>query len=216
MKHLLLGLGLLTTSVSATAVETAVGLTVGTIGAGAEVTFGFNENIAVRGLFTTFDHDESVEADDVDYDATYELGGYGIMFDYHPFGGKFRVSTGLMKSTNELTGSAVATTPIQIGNNPANQFVGGRIDMSLDSGGTVPYIGVGFGSPASEGFPFGFGVDLGVMPMSPEVDVRLTGGNAAVVAAAGNAIQEEEQNIQNDLDEFELWPVLQFKASYRF
>ena len=216
MKRILIGTSLLAASVSAQAVETAVGLTAGTFGAGAEVTFGINENISVRGLFTTYDYDETLDADDVDYKATLELGGFGVMFDYHPFGGKFRLSTGLLKNNTEVTGTALATAPIQIGDNPANQFVGGRVDLTLDAGGTVPYFGVGFGSAASEGVPFGFGIDLGVMPMSPDIKIDLTGGNDTVIEATAGAVDEEEENIRKDLSEFELWPVLQVKASYRF
>ena len=186
------------------------------------MTFGINENIAVRGIFTTLNIEESLQASEIDYEAEYDLGGAGVMFDYHPFAGKFRISTGLLQSKNELVGVARPTTAQQIGDDPGRTFggtPGDRIDLTLDSGGTVPYFGIGFGSPASEGFPIGFGVDLGVVPMSPEVDLKLTGNTTTVglsQAAIDAAIQQEEDNIQNDLSEFELWPVLQIKASYRF
>ena len=218
MKKIIAGLSLALASLSAQAVETAVGLTAGTFGAGAEVTFGINENIAIRGLFTSIDIDESVDADDVDYDASLDLGGFGVMFDYHPFGGKFRVTTGLLKNDFELSGTARPDTPIEIGN--SNEFFGGtagdRIELDIDGSGTVPYFGIGWGSPASEGFPIGFGVDIGVIPMSPDVDVELFTGNALATSVGQNSISEEEDNIQNDLNEVELWPVVQLKASYRF
>ena len=217
MKKIIIGAVLLGSSFSATAVETAVGLTAGLFGAGAEVTFGFNENISVRGLFTNIEVDQDIDADDADYKATIELGGYGVIFDYHPFGGKFRLSSGLLSNNTEVRGKATANQPIQIGDNPNNQLIGGEVDMVLDAGGTVPYIGIGWGSAASEGFPIGFGVDLGVIPMSPEVDVNIIGGNSAVILAQGNQVlDQEEAKIQDDLNEFELFPVLQFKASYRF
>jgi len=218
MKKILMSASLLAASLSAQAVETAVGLTAGTFGAGAEVTFGINENISVRGLFTTYDYDETLDADDVDYKANLELGGFGVMFDYHPFGGKFRLSTGLLKNNLEVTGSANPTAAIQIGDNAADTFggtAGDRIDLSINPGGTVPYFGIGFGSAASEGMPFGFGVDLGVMPMSPDIDVKLV-GDISSIAVLQTAIDQEEENIRKDLSEFELWPVLQLKASYRF
>lgn len=218
MKRIIMGASLLAASVSAQAVETAVGITAGTFGAGAEVTFGINENISIRGLFTAFDHDETLDADGVDYNTELELGGFGIMFDYHPFGGKFRLSTGLLKNNTGVTGVARPTVATQIGDNVNDTFggtAGDQINLTLDAGGTVPYFGIGFGSAASEGMPFGFGVDLGVMPMSPDIDVQLV-GDLSSIAILQLAIDQEEENIRKDLSEFELWPVLQVKASYRF
>lgn len=218
MKQIIIGVGLLAASMPSFAVDTAVGLTMGTLGAGAEVTLGINENISMRGLFTTFSHDESLDADGADYEATLDLGGFGVMFDYYPFGGKFRLTTGLLKNNFEISGTARPTTPVAIGDT-GDTFGGNpndRIELSIDGAGTTPYIGLGWGSPASEGSPFGFGVDVGFVPMSPDVNVTLFTGNAVATTVGQAAIDQEEENIRKDLSEVELWPVIQLKASYRF
>ncbi len=235
MKKLIASTGLLAASISASlpahAVETAVGFTLSTFGPGVELTVGVNEYISVRGFFSsmTIDLDDyvdelsAVETNTTSTSADFELGAIGALFDYHPFAGKFRLTAGLLQNNNELKARAsVVNEPIgngataaqcQLGIAPPGNCYTGDLTLGVDMGGTVPYIGLGFGSAASEGSPFGFGVEVGVVPMNVDVDYKLVDNTGGISQAV---INQEINEIEKDTDEFKLFPMLKASVSYRF
>ena len=215
MKHFAIALMVAMTTTPVAALETAVGLTAGLYGAGATVTLGVNENIGVRFQFSEFSADESVDADDIDYDADITLGGFGTMFDYYPLAGKFRISSGLFSNASEITALAApeAGTTIGGGSSERTTQAGDTLSMDMSFGGVAPYFGFGWGNAADpDGWPIGFGVDLGVVAMSPDVTLTATGS----ISNAQDALDAEARQAEDDLKEFKLYPVIQSSLSYRF
>lgn len=201
---------LLSASSLAGAVETAVGVSLSSFGAGAQVTWGINDNLGVRGHFSAAEFDESTEADGVDYDAELEVGAIGVILDYYPMGGNFRLSAGLFDNQNELTGTATVAAE-GIGDGTATYT--GQMDIDVDLGDVVPYVGLGWGNAAGDGMPVRFGVDVGLVPMDPDVELTLQQPAPGVTQAD---IDAEEKNVEDDLDEFELYPFINLSLSYRF
>lgn len=217
MKKIAVSVLALMAAAPASALDTAVGLTAGTFGAGATVSLGISDNIGVRFQLSEYSTDEEVDADDIDYDAELEIGGFGALFDYYPFGGKFRLSTGLFSNQSSVAATASPQAGTEIGGGSSTYVTqpGDRLDMDLDFGGVAPFFGIGWGKAAGEGMPVGFGVDLGVVAMNPDLDLELS-GTLANTAPAQRAVEQEERQADEDLEDFNLYPVLQASVSYRF
>ncbi|MGM0564461.1 MAG: hypothetical protein ACQES2_09025 [Pseudomonadota bacterium] len=219
MKKIAVSVLALLAAAPASALDTAVGVTAGTFGAGATVSLGISDNIGVRFQLSEYSTDEEVDADDIDYDAELEIGGFGALFDYYPFGGKFRLSTGLFSNQSSVVASASPEpgTEIGSGDNTYQTEQGDSLDMDLDFGGVAPFFGIGWGKAAGEGMPIGFGVDLGVVAMNPGLDLELELGDPSSNSdAIQRAVEQEERQADEDLDDFNLYPVLQASVSYRF
>lgn len=147
----------------ARAVNVGVSAGVGTLGAGLTMTFGVTERFNARVGFGNFSDDVEFDEGDFQYEGDATLGGtYGLV-DFHPTGGGFRVSAGLVLNNNELTGDAAATGPVEIGGTLYPAAAVGTLSASTEVDDVAPYLGIGWGNGASGERGFMFSVDLGVM-----------------------------------------------------
>src|SRR5262245_46935146 len=69
-----------------------VGVKIGTLGYGAELTGRINDWVGIRGSLSEVNVTRGYHHTDVDYDAEVKLGAYGVLVDFHPFRGDFRLS----------------------------------------------------------------------------------------------------------------------------
>ena len=89
----------------------------------------------------------------------------------------------------------------------------GTLSGSAEIDGVAPYIGIGWGNPLDAGKRWGFYCDFGVaFVASPDVALSATG------AAAGLAedLAREREEIEDDLEPFEFYPVLSLGIYFRF
>ncbi len=76
---------------------------------------------------------------------------------------------------------------------------------------TVPYLGIGFGSAAKAPGRVRFVLDLGVLQQgSGDVTIR-----SSKNLVSPDDLQQEETTIENDIEDYKLWPVLAFGISFR-
>ena len=93
-----------------------------------------------------------------------------------------------------------------------------RADAEFDS--PAPYIGIGWRSNKERGL--GFGLDLGAVLLgSADVTVRLE-SDLPIDQIPGGAefvdefLREQERLIEDEVDEYELYPVVRFGVFFRF
>lgn len=198
----------------------------GTLGFGVEADFALSEKLSVRGQFNSFDYDYTTDEDDIEYDGQLELSSYGVLLDWHPMGGAFRLSLGGYINNNELTGTATGAGEYDIGDETYVVLPGDnlRLSTSIELGENfAPYAGLGWGnSPANDG-GFMFSFELGVLLQgSPSVDLNATGtANGGLVDFSTDPtvqaeLRKEETNLEDDLKDFELYPVITLGLGYRF
>lgn len=200
-------LALFATAGQAAATDVALGIKGGTQGAGLELTKGISQNLNLRFDVNgySFDADEQYEGND--YQLDLDLRMYGAHVDWHPFGGGFRMSAGIYSNGSELAGFTEGSVTID-GNTQST-----RLDATVDFDSTAPYLGIGWGNAVSQDQRFGFNVNLGVVYTgSPEVTLTETGGNFFT----DQELREEEQRLQDEIDDFEYYPVVNVGVSYRF
>jgi hypothetical protein len=193
----------------------SVGVTGGTLGVGPQVAFRPNEHFGIRANagFLSVSRDE--EVDDIDYDGDLDLNSFGAMLDWHPFGGGFRISAGGRANNNEVDLVGAPASNVTIGDTTYTPQQVGTLRGTVTTDDFTPALSVGYGGTLGEGFTFG--AELGLLWQGePEIgNLRATGLLAGVPQFRAD-IEREERRIEAELDDYELWPILQIELSYRF
>jgi len=196
---------------TAGAADFGIGIRAGTQGFGLEGAAGFTERFAVRGGVYGYDLSRDFEEGGIDYDGELQLGGYGILVDFFPMRGKFRLSAGLFSNENEILIEATPTADIDIGGTTYTPAEAGFLSGTIGFDSTAPYAGIGWGN-FTKGGRVGFLFDFGVLAQGSG-DVTLS-SNSSLVDPADLALEIAE--IEDDIDGFDLWPVISFGLAIRF
>ncbi|MES1940172.1 outer membrane protein domain-containing protein [Salinisphaera sp. T5B8] len=219
-KQWLAAAGLSVMACGAQASDFSVGAVAGTLGLGGQVTYAWTERVQTRAMVAGISADVDFEADggsDLEYSGNVDLLHGALLLDYHPFGGVFRLTGGVMLNDDKIDGSATCEQlACDLGDNESVLVRGDRLDATARYDSVSPYIGFGWGkSPGAEG-GLGFSADIGVFYLGePDVDVRLSGASSANPIAR-DAVEEEQDDIQDDLDKLPLYPVVMLGVDYRF
>lgn len=189
---------------------------VSTLGLGLEGGARINESFGLRlgGNWLGFDYD-GVEGD-VDYDADVTLASLGALVDYHPFQGGFRVSGGLRFNFNQADLDGTPTDDIDIGNETFSPDEVGTLTGDAGFNVLAPYLGIGYGATLLKG-ALSIGFDVGVMYQGQaDVDLDAESGLLSddAVLQANLAIEEDE--VEDDLEDFVVYPVVGLAVIYRF
>jgi hypothetical protein len=187
-----------------------IGARVGTTGLGADLGFGILPTLGGRVGFSAMDVNTHVDTSDVRYDAKAKLQNINLFLDWSPLG-PFRITGGFIPNNNkvDLTGS-----PSTGGTFPAGSNLTGQVKPEKDF---APYLGIGYGNVWTKGVNFYF--DAGVMFQgSPQVTLNLNCGtaNPAQCAAAQSEVAAEQQRVQDKLDKYKYYPVINLGITIGF
>lgn len=199
---------------------------ISTLGYGLEADYVISDKFSVRGQFNTFSYDFDLDEDDIEYDSSLDLSSYGVLLDWHPFGGGFRISAGGFVIDNEIKGKATGVGEYEIGDNTYTVDIGDTLSASAAitlGDGFKPYLGFGWGhSPANKGGLL-LSFDIGVIFQgSPDVDLKVEGtANNGLYDFSQDAnlqaeVRKEEKALKDDLKDFDLYPVVSFGIGWRF
>jgi hypothetical protein len=184
---------------------------VGTTGVGADVILSLAPKLALKGGvgFTLLDFQ-------LDFDCA-EPGGGCTQYDVDPpplfltgaldirIAGPVRVMAGLLYRSDDTRFDADLDGPSEVGD---STFVGpGRVEGALTTPATAPFLGVGFGRLAEEGFSVYF--DLG-LAYAGSADVTMRGsGPIASEPGFDGELEKERLRILDEIDGYyRFWPVL--------
>ncbi|MEF8833384.1 MAG: hypothetical protein V5A42_00840 [Halofilum sp. (in: g-proteobacteria)] len=206
-----LGTMLACTAPGVAAADLGIELHGGTLGAGAGLDIALADNVGARIGFNRFSTGEEWTEGDLDYDADLELESVHALLDWHPFGGVFRVTGGLLANDNRLEGGAEVDSGDQVGDGTAVNS--GRLGAEVSFDDSAPYLGVGWSSrPANRGLSFS--LDLGVMAQgSPEVELT---EEEDIIGVNQDDLDREAREVEDDLSGYDTYPVLQLGVLYRF
>ncbi len=199
---------------SAHAVEVGLGLNVGTLGPGIALTMGLSDRFNVRLSHGQYSTDDNIIKSGVNYDVNLDLKGTSLLLDWHPFSGGFRFSGGIVRNANEVTGVAVLTGPIDIGDTTYTPAQVGGLNAAVNFDDNAGYLGIGWGNAVASGKGLTFAADLGVLfTGSPNVNLNQVGGTLTIPESD---IAAEERNLESELDEFEYYPIVRIGIAYHF
>lgn len=193
---------------------------VGTQGVGVdlgyELTPHFKTRLNANGMWFAFEGEYS----DIDYQVNAQLLTLGLLLDIHPFSGGWeegiRLTVGVYYNGNraDFNGDVSAGGTYEIGgtNYPGN--VVGDIDGNVTWNPFAPYAGIGYGTTADKDQDWFFSFDVGVMYMGPcTVDLNVEDPNNVI---PGGDIEREENKVEDDINEYQWYPVISVGVTYRF
>lgn len=202
------------------AFDVAVGAKISTLGIGVDFTTPLAEKLNLRAGIQMFEYDIDAESDGVDYDANLELFSGLMVADWHPFGGVFKITGGVLLNDNKVSGTGEATpgtvSTFTINDTVYNAADVGKLEAEISYNTVAPYVGIGWGNPVSKDSNLTFFCDIGVAFMgSPDVDVKASGAIASNEIFMTN-LEQERKDLEDDLDSYEYYPVVTLGLSYKF
>ncbi|WP_227367451.1 hypothetical protein [Halomonas sp. M20] len=194
----------------------SVGAEVGTTGYGGSVSYRFHDNMALTAGYTGFTYDGlEHETDDVDYEGDFDMDVYGLTFDYFPFGGRFFLSAGAVKPDIAalVVGRPKDGQSYEYNGTTYTSDEVGTLRGDVTLGDSIqPYLGLGWRGSHKNGL--GVFAKLGAFLTDAEVNLEATG--AASDPQLRQDIQQEEDDLQDDVDEFGVYPVAVLGLEYTF
>jgi hypothetical protein len=188
-----------------------------TMGLGAELVTGVSDKVNLRVGGNLFSYNRSFTQDDNDqFDLSFDFRSVNGVLDFHPTGGGFRLTGGVIGNGNKAGLLARAAGPsYEIGDN--RYLVGdvGTLTGTASVRNVAGYAGIGWGNPVGKDKRVGLVVDLGVAFQGPPT-VRL----GATGPISGNAAFQrdlalEEQDFNDDARRFRYYPVLSLGISVK-
>jgi len=209
-----------------------------TLGLGLELDYKINDKFNVRLQSNRYTYDDEFEEDGIDYEGEIKLSSTGLLLDWRPFEGKFRLTGGLYANNNEITGhsASVGDETYDIGEASYGSSSTDPLNINMDvilGDSTAGYLGMGWGNSSSSK-KWMFSLELGVL-LTGEATVDLTASGSAVVSQNGvsqtfsitdtsnTLVQEfqtelsiEERNLEDDISDYKVYPVIAIGVGYRF
>jgi hypothetical protein len=206
------------------------GLHAGTLGPGVHVGYDFSRDIAVRGFYNHFNLDFDKEKAGNEYEGEMKLRSFGLVGDWHPFWGAFRISGGVILNNNRLSAS---TEGVDLGIGLGEYDA--ELDLHMDFERFAPYLGIGWTTGRDRG-GLSFTADIGaILRSAPRVsatgraegcDFSVSAGGDATVDCAGvgsvfagelsGNLEREQRELRDALDKVKVYPVISLGVSYRF
>jgi outer membrane protein W len=194
------------------------GIKLGTLGLGLDISTPINDKLSARFNLNGATYTDTQEEDDNEYEGTLDLLTAGVLLDYYPFENNFRLSTGLYYNGNGFDGTIVptSTTTIDIDGKEYTTDDINRLNSDVSFQNIAPYVGLGWGSDAHDN-GWGFTIDLGVIyhgkaDVNLEADIKDLARKEEIDAA----VKKEEQSVEDDLNDFQFYPVVMIGANYSF
>ena len=192
---------------------------VSTLGGGLEVAKGLSPRFGLRGGFNYFTYQYDATEDDVAYELDLELKSFGVFADFHPFKGSFRISGGLLLNGNGLSGKAKPSGSFDIGNQTYTAADINSINLDVSYNTLAPYLGVGWDTTFGDHEHWGFTFDVGLI-YSGAAGVSLSVSDNLLTPADKSDLetqrQKEQNDLQDELNNLEWWPVLSAGIVYQF
>ena len=201
-RRAVLALALATTAAAAQAA--GVGVRAGTTGLGVDLGWGIAPTLGGRIGVSGMNFDTDFDTGSVQYDGKAKLANLNLLLDWSPVG-PFRISGGFVANNNKVdfTGRPASGSAL------AGSSLSGTVKPERDF---APYLGIGYGNVWTAGV--NFYADFGIMFQgTPEVSLTCTGAGCA---GAQNQIEAERQRIQDKLDKFKYFPVLNIGITIGF
>jgi hypothetical protein len=196
--------------------QVAVGGSIGTTGASVEAQVRVVPGIHLRGGYNYFEYEADDTYDDIAYVGDLDLSTIGAFVDWHPFGNSFFLSGGAFIGEKGLALTATPTANVEIGSQTFTPAQVGTLNMAADLEETAPFVGLGWDTTfENPGLAFRF-LAGAMFTGSPQVSLTSTGGSLSNDPNLQAQLAQEEQTLQDDINDYEIYPVVQAGITYSF
>ncbi len=197
---------------------------ISTLGLGASVTKSVSDKVNAKlGLNAFSLNAGEIDAEDTTIEADLKLFNVSTLVDYHPWKKSgFRITGGLVFNDNKVKGDVKANGgEIEINGERYNTDELGSAKVKASFANNVaPYIGIGWGNAVKPGNRWAFSLNLGVMLTgSPSVDITPEfgpGADETIKNEINSNIAQAEEDIKDEIDWLNVYPVFSLGVSYHF
>ncbi len=195
----------------------ALGAKMGTLGLGAEMTYGIlphlNARIGINAFSYTFDQ----KIDQIDYEFDFNLISGSLLIDWHILQSAFKLTTGMVLNKNNIDLQARTEDSLFIIDNRAySREDVGELDGTIDFNLFSPYLGIGWVNAVGEKSLISFFADLGFLFQGePQADLSATGPIASDPDFRRN-LRNEEAEIEDETGKFTIYPIFAIGITYQF
>ena len=204
---------------------------VGTLGAGVMLGYDFSPSFSARVAVNYFSYGDDESSAGNQYSVDLQLFSLGVLGDWHPFESGFRITAGGLLNGNTFT-YASSEESLELGGGGYR----GNMQAELGFDALAPYLGIGWTSGRADGRGLSFFADAGVIFQgSPSVSASgqveeggsscsfglSESGQATVEPGCGLAdlaadLEREHAELQGELSDLDIYPVLMLGMVYRF
>jgi hypothetical protein len=195
----------------------SIGGRAGTLGLGLEAAKLITPNIAVRGALYRYSREFDRQESDVEFTVDLKFDGYTGLVDFFPSGGgSFHLTGGIMSAPAEVDGVGQPTGGTYTFNGVEYTAAEvGTVNGTVRWKKTMPYAGLGWGTPASKRGGLTFLFDLGVGIGKPTIG--LTASSAVPGSTLAEDVEAERQQVQADVNKYlKVYPVVNLGLAIRF
>jgi hypothetical protein len=194
----------------------AVDVKAGSLGIGGDLSRSIVPrvlNLRVGASF--FKYSADFDSADVTYGAQLKLGAVPIGVDVFPLKNWLRLGGGILINLNEMTGTARPTGgTIKLGDTTYNLTDLGQVEGKVKFNRTAPFFGLGFNNPIKKEGHLGFFADLGFMYHGdPTASLTAT---KPLTSRMQQDLDKQILKTNNDIKDFNLFPIIQLGLSYKF
>jgi hypothetical protein len=192
-------------------------VTVGTLGIGPELGFRFSDHIGIRGNATFLGGSGSTTVDANEYNASLKLRSFGAMVDVYPFGGRFRLSGGARINHNRasLSGDFTNESSVEIDDVSYTGRQVGILSGEARVKKFAPALTLGWSGSNRRGFMFGFEAGA-LFQGAVQIQQFTSTGTLRNDATFQARLARERQNVQDDVNDYKIYPILQTSIGWRF
>ena len=192
-----------------------IGVTGGTEGVGPEASWQIGDVIGVRANATFLGFGHRVRSNGISYDGHVDLASGGVMLDLFPFRGGFFVSAGGRINGNHGRLSATPTQNTQIGGVSFTPAQIGTITGTADTKDVAPQLTLGYAGSLLPGLRLG--IEAGAL-FQGAVRIRdfRSNGTLASDPTYMARLEQERVSVQDRVDDYKVYPVVQLRLGYRF
>lgn len=207
----------------AIAESNAINLGIGMHGIAIDYQRAFTPYLGARFMLSDMPLSSEMTEEDIEYEIDYERTNLGVLLDYRPMAGTFHLTFGLYGNEHNLNMEAKSSNAnFDIGDSTYTSS-NLQLDATAEYAKTTPYLGLGWGgNPQKNGFATN--IDIGFLYIGkPDVSLKAQGtvndgvNNIPVSDPAFQSdLQMEQANLEKDLEDLDLMPIIQFSMGWRF
>ena len=183
-----------------------IGVKAGTTGLGLDVATSVFPLVDARVGYSAWKYNYDASTSGANYAGHVHLSNLNALLDFHPMGPLFRLTGGVIFNKNKYDATG---TP---------NGIPGAYNVSVESGrSAAPYAGIGWGRVA--GLGVNLYADVGLMFMgTPKVTVNADCStlSAGQCTALQNQVATEQQALQDKLNRFKTYPVINVGVTIGF
>ena len=191
---------------------------ISTLGGGLEVAKGITPWLGLRGGVNYFTYSYDSEESGNQYELELELKSFGLFVDLHPFKQAFRITGGFLINGNEITGNAkLASGETFELDGKDYSLAGDAASMALTYDTFAPYAGIGWDTTFGDHDNWGFTFDIGVVfSGSPDLVINAQVSDPLLQNEFESKKKKEVDEVKEELNKFEFWPVISAGIVYQF